>query len=222
MNHLARRTSSIALIALLLTAATSASSLASVVVTGDVSVVAPPLSVEKGADVTPRKAILFQERSAFALPSLIRVDVSAPGTSDGGSNWKPSPSFVPRDTVADIWFLHTDPRNDRSTEYIGTITFDTPILGIIDTQAKLDETDPILGNPGTTYPTGLAARDLEGPDTFTLSADRRTISFDFVTAGAVDEIRILAAIPEPSAYALAGVFGAAGLVGAWLRRSPAA
>jgi hypothetical protein len=181
---------------------------AGVIVTGDVVVVAPPASVVKGADTTPVNAILFQERANFAVPANTAVDVTAPGTANS-SNFSPSPGTIAQGTLADVWFFHSDPPNSVSTEYVGTMTFDTPVLGIIDTDSKLNATDPTLGHPGTTYPTGLGNRGLESPDTFTLSANKMTISFDFTTSSAVDEIRILvapSAVPEPSSVLLGSIF----------------
>jgi hypothetical protein len=198
-------------LAVVLVALAAAPSRAGVVVTGQLTVVAPPPSVQKGADQSSTTAIIFQERSGFTLPSNVAVDVTAPGTSNSGNGYTPSPGTVALGTSVDVWFIHSDPPGNVSTNYVGTVTFDTPILGIIDTIPGLNDTDASLGHPGTSYPTGLANRALETPDTLTLSANDRTISFNFTTSSAVDEVRILvAAVPEPSTLVTsaisAGVF----------------
>jgi hypothetical protein len=187
------------LMAFVLGAIAASPSQAGVVVTGQLTAVAPPPSVQKGADQSSTTAIIFEERSSFALPSNIAVNVTAPGTSNTGNSYNPSPGTVAAGTLTDIWFFHSDPPGSVPTNYVGTATFDSPILGILDTLSTLNATDATLGHPGTAYPTGLPNRALEAPDTFTLSADDRTISFSFHTSGAVDEIRVLvAAVPEPS------------------------
>ena len=179
--------------------------------TGAVTPVAPPPSVALGARESNTQLIVFSERTGFALPGNVSVNLSAPGTANSANGFNPSPATLPAGTLADIFFFHSDPVGNGPATYVGTATFSTPILGVITTAALLSATDASLGNPGTTYPTGLAGRGPEGTDTVTLSADRRTLSLNFTTSTAVNEVRVLTAVPEPSSLVL-GAIGAGALL----------
>ena len=154
---------------LFLVTISSSPSRAGVIVTGDLDIVAPPPSVLKGADTSLTNGIIFQEQSGLVLPTNVSVDMTAPGTSNSANSYTPSPGTIASGNFVDVWFLHTDPTGSVPTVYIGTATFDTPILGIIDTLTNLDATDSTLGHTGTVYPTGLARRGLDDPDSFTLA-----------------------------------------------------
>ena len=90
---------------------------------------------------------------------------------------------------------------------MGTTVFSTRILGIITTDAGLDNTDATLGLGTTMYPTGLVFRSLElpyaiTPDSVTLGSDDRTFSFVSNTAAVLDQMRIITLVPEPSSIVL--------------------
>ncbi len=156
--------------------------------------------------------IAFNERTQYAIPNNVVVNLSAPGTADAANNFNPSPTTIAAGTKADIFFFHSDPVGNGPENYAGSVTFSTNILGVIVTSALLDATDASLGHPGTLYPTGLAARGLENTDTATLSADDRTLTFNFTTTAAVNEVRVLTAIPEPPTLVLGGTGAAILLV----------
>ena len=76
----------------------------------------------------------------------------------------------------------------------GTVTTDTDILGIAILEPTLDATDPILGAPGTTYPTGDQQRrlNLDGQDDFVVfQVDRRTVEIQCDLTTDVDQVRII-------------------------------
>ena len=75
----------------------------------------------------------------------------------------------------------------------GTITFSTPILGVISTTANLNKSD-YLGANGTFYPSAqrkAESPDAAHPDFFWISADRKTLTFDLQTSTASDDLRII-------------------------------
>ena len=132
----------------------------------------------------------------------------------------------------DSWMFHFDPLGQPSplATTTGSVTFDTPILGIIVTDALLDASDAALKNPGTVYPYNVVYRGLELDNqdqvTVSVSGDNRTVSFDFLKAGSmVDQVRVLTAmeeIPEPSTLIIWSLLGALAAAIGWRRRSRAA
>ncbi len=147
-----------------------------------------PRSVEEGALLSNLEIRAFRERASESLATPIAVDAVAPGTYTssypGGA--------IPAATVADVYLLH------MQTSFIaaavsGSITFDTDILGVITTDARLSQTDASLGSPATAYPTGLTTRGLTSEDTVTISADRRTLTVALSEWYTIDELRVLVA-----------------------------
>jgi hypothetical protein len=204
-------------------------------VSGDAQQIAAPSSVVSGATESADFVRIFLERRNFTLPADLEVDFTEPGLYDQPKDL-PSPSpLLAAGTRVDSYFFHTDPPVGKSVYvFDGSVTFSTDILGVIlfnpDSNPKLTETDTLLGHPSTTYPApGLDTRDVEfedGSDDVTLSADRRTLTFHFVTApGPMDQIRVItaesidtAAVPEPASLSLATLGLFAGAVVGWRRR----
>jgi len=146
----------------------------------------------------------FQESSSLTLSQSVRVDITSAGTYQCDSSL--TPGTIPAGTEVDSYFLHSEPVHQPKV-YVGSITFSTPILGVIVLDAGLDRTDALLGAPGTLYPTGNAGRGLElspTEDYVSLSSDLKTLSVHFTTHSDIDEVRILtAAVPEPASLILA-------------------
>ncbi len=211
MTRILRRLPPFLAVTVAILALTATTAKAGLVLTGNIVQVIPPPSVALGADENDVNAIVFQERSGYSFPTNIAVNFLSPGTANTGNGFSPSPGSLGPGTSADVYFVHADPVRNGPETYSGTLTFDSQILGIIDTSSLLDKSDSTLGFPGTTYPTGLSARGLEGSDSviWMISPNDRTVSFHFETTGAVDEFRVLVApVPEPSsliAGATAGI-----------------
>lgn len=180
--------------------------------------IAPPPSVLQNALESQVNMFLFLE-SEQVLAAPLAVDISIPGFYD--INNPDSPGVIPAGTHIRSYFLHVDPIFLFPSFQIGAFNSPTKILGLITTDAKLDATDALLGNPGTLYPTGLAFRSPElyfpiTPDAISFNANQVTLSFISVTAAVVDQLRIIAVVPEPGTLTLAVVGAALGMVG--LRR----
>lgn len=174
-----------------------------------------PLSLLQDALQSDTNDYVFAERKCVQLATAVNVSTQASGTYSLAA--QSTPATIAAGTLIDSFLLHSD-RVSANTNYIGSITFASPILGVIVTNAALNNTGAVFAAPGKTYATtgrGLELNGMGGGDTFTIFSDYTTFSFDFRTAMGLDEVRILtAAVPEPSSWSLlAGALG--GL--AWLR-----
>jgi hypothetical protein len=166
--------------------------------------ITPPPSVQLDALESNQNAFFFAERVSFVLPSTIAVDASSPGTYNSVGSL--TPGIIPAGTVVDSFFLHADPFDpNNGVFYSGTVSFLNPILGVIALSAGLDQTDAILGAPGTLYPVPgnelVRGFELGFPDLFVVSADRKTLSFSNAAGGADDQLRIVTAASPPQPVA---------------------
>jgi len=127
---------------------------------------------------------------------------------------------IPAGTTADFYIVHADPIESNPTTYSGTVTFDTPIIGLYIGSSSLNLLDTsmlILGSPISIYPTGSPNRGLEVGqglgDFYVLSNGNKTLTLNLSTGPDVDQLRIVVAtIPEPATAVLFGL-GFAALVG---------
>jgi hypothetical protein len=183
-----------------------------------VQISAPPSDVQNNDPMSNDHAFIWSERSALVLPTAVSVDMTKIGTSDSSNNYSPSPGTIPAGTRVDSYLIHSDPMGSGQQNYVASVTFDTPILGIIDTINGLASTDSLLGNPGTIYPGASTDRGLESPDSL-VWVSNNGLTLNFTTSTFVDEARVIVAdTPEPSTW-VSCVIGAATLVGfGWVRR----
>jgi hypothetical protein len=190
------------------------------VLSGAIVQISAPASDVQGSDPTSNDhAFIWSEQSALVLPMSISVDMTKIGTSDASNNYSPSPGTIASGIRVDTYLIHSDPVGSGSQNYVGSVTFDTPILGIIDTINGLASTDSILGNARTTYPGASTDRGLESLDSL-VWVSNNGLTINFTTSTFVDEARVIvgAAVPEPSSLVTC-VTGAAALVAfGWVRR----
>lgn len=192
----------------------SANSLAAIVsVSGDMTQISSPASVEPGMLESSSTIWAFDEQQRYTLTDNLFVDELA-GTSAAG--------VISAGTVVNSYFLHADPLGD-STEpadvvsMTGTITFDSRILGIIwsgtpctncpPSDMYLDASD-YLGALGTSYPTYDLGRGYEidsfyagnGTQDF-VSISEDGYSLTMVSSAALplrsDQLRVVTAVPLP-------------------------
>lgn len=189
-------------------------------VSGASTVIAAPGSVDYQALESDSQAFVFAEKSNFVLGASTPFDAVAPGKYDtlaslvGGS--------LAAGTHVSSYYLHADKvgRSDTPVYFIGSISFDTDILGVAASDGGLLGSD-FLGAVGTTYPAAPGRRfDLDFADWFEISADRRTLTYSAGLAIWSDDLRIVvSSVPEPSAMALS-LLGL-GLLGLSRRRANA-
>jgi hypothetical protein len=166
--------------------------------TGEVSVLsAPPASVTAGGFEDNNITRVFLEKTV-TLQNNLTVDNTATG------DYPPNASrgiVIPAGTTISSYFFDFDPVGSSDTPprvSTGLVTFDHAIVGVIFTICGLDTTDSLLGAPGTVYST--PAQEIETgttgmvvQDAFTISSDRRTISFSFQAAPGQDQMRVIVA-----------------------------
>jgi hypothetical protein len=212
-NWIAIRNWSLGLVCL----ACSANASTLVSTTGQVIILGtPPASVASGGLQSNTDAYFFQE-SQLILSSPLDVDITEPGTYTTVAEL--TPGTIAAGADIDSYMLESQPSSvppapNNYQTYVGSLTFNSPILGIIVETASLNATDALLGAPGTVYPPPsdlYSGLDLNTPgcsgstcgnDALTLSVNGDTLNFDYVTNYSEDEIRIItAATPEPRGIA---------------------
>lgn len=185
-------------------------------------IISAPASVLPGAIQSQTNASIFFE-STTTLAAPLPVDIVAPGTYNLAD--PDNPGAIAAGTKVSSYFLHHESVANQLSTVIVAGSFPNPILGVIINDTFLDASDPILGNPGTLYPTGLDFRGLEVPytalaDVLFWSGNQVFISVKSTTADVLDQVRIITAVPEPSTFVLAGIGGLGLLLcGARRRRS---
>ncbi len=108
------------------------------------------------------------------------------------------------------WFVFFDPK--KSSNMKGSVSFDQPILHVLDNKADLIAT-AAFGTPGTTYNYSNNLIGLEKGDRDKTSFAGDTLSFNWTASSPGDHIRVMTAVPEPGSYALmAAGLGALGFV----------
>lgn len=164
----------------------------------------PPASCVSGALTAP-VAFVWDEQQGVTTGGVLVDEVQNPGGST-------SPLAGVIAGTFDSHFLHHQ-GIPGIVGVQGSVTFATPIVGVIFRALNLDNTDVGWGSFGTVYPTTFPLRGMgTGPfnffnvngNTFTYSA------FSNLSVGDVVQYRILTqAVPAPGAAGLLGLAGVA-------------
>lgn len=172
--------------------------------TGAATVAPIPPSLSLGAFEHNEQVRVMFERNRN-LPEGQEVDITQAGLVDQLSDL--TPGLIPTGTAVRSYIFHADSVGISSRVYEGSVTFSEDILGIIVTSTRLGNTDTRFGAEGTIYPTG-GSRGLDlganpGNETLLLSVSRNTVAFRLVVGEALDEFRVLTAVPAPATGLLA-------------------
>jgi hypothetical protein len=132
------------------------------------------------------------------------------------------PGIIPAGTQIESWYIHFDAVGQPSIPEVQpwAITWQNTdrILGIVYSDARLDGSD-FVRNAGTLYPNGMQFRGttgaVEGDDLINFNLPNEIIAQQSVTV-ALDQIRVIFAIPEPTSGCLALTLVAC--IGTLLRR----
>ena len=176
--------------------------------TGQVAIINAPKTVEVNKLEDNNYAKLFAEQTNTTLSSQLTVDASKVGSYSHESSFRPA--NILEGTKVNSYYLHADRVGSPATfqHARGSITFNEPILGVVTTQGNLNLSD-VLGSKNTVY--SKAGRNIDGtdminPDWFSISEDRKTITFDFQTSTASDDVRIITAATPLSNVEVEKVF----------------
>jgi hypothetical protein len=166
-------------------------------------------------DAAPAPTHIWVEQTGITLllPVVLDTDLANPalqyvigGPGVGQVAFAPGGGpVVAAGTRVDVYYSYFDPAGTRGG--LGSVTFDTPVLGIIAYTERLPISD-FLRVPGAPYPgvPAFNARGWEETEWGQLSADRRTLTFNALASNPGDQFRIItAAVPEPASCLLVGL-----------------
>ncbi|MDA8969254.1 hypothetical protein N9F48_04210 [Akkermansiaceae bacterium] len=162
--------------------------------TGDVEIVASPTNVRRNVYESSSFARVFPERF-IASTASVTINAVEAGRYDAYSDFQDV--TIDNPPPFETYFLHFDPVSMNQAAVSGTITFESPILGVIGRSLTMQQTDGSLGAVGTLYPTNRYDREpyFSGNyDYFEISEDRLTVSFR-LRATEIDQFRIVATLP---------------------------
>ena len=144
-------------------------------------------SVESDCIESDTHAHVFQEQIEETLTADVDVDVTVPGTY--GTTL--SPGTIPAGTKINSYYISGDSCESTSVRLSGSVVFEERIIGVIVSDALLDDSDSLLGRSGVDYPTGLYQRGLELTTDEIVVTDYDLSTGDLRVAAVVDQIRVL-------------------------------
>lgn len=170
----------------------------------------PPASAWLGA-LTGANAYVWNERQNQPA-GLIPVNISVNPSVNTGYVPQLNAVFAP--AVASH-MIHFEPAAGAPLQCVGSVTFSTPVIGVIYSGLWLSGSDPLFGAPATTYYSfgwGRSYGMFLGQSVVSVSGN--TVSFDLRPTYAgilMSELRVLTRpVPAPSTLALAGLAALAG------------
>ena len=171
--------------------------------TGMMKFVAPGPEFVPGRYEDDTRILVFLERRHVVCQADFNVDLVEPGQYQ--RLHRSEQHRVPAGTEVCSYLIQLDPvgrlakNATHRPRVIGQVTFDRPVVGLIASSTKLNETDDLLGHPHGDYvkvrrgiepPRSTVPREL-GRDVVILSPDRRTLSIDLSAGTAIDQIRVV-------------------------------
>ena len=172
----------------------------------------PATDVTEGVAESNSAMHAFQESSNVTLSGPLAVDITQPGNYPTTYNSTASlaTSSIPLGTAVDSYLAYSDPvgKPTAFVRYAATLTFATPILGVIVQSTKLTSSDGSVGNPTTHYSTnpfrGLELGTSPGSDSVEFLSPT-TLHVDVNTNMDIDSIRVITAGSPSGATTFTGV-----------------
>jgi hypothetical protein len=162
----------------------------------------PPLSVETGHLQSNEFILLFKERDSVELTRETIVSFAKPGRYTSAQK---NPTKIRPPHQVTSYLLHYDPTlpsiSPAKQRREGSVTFSTPVVGVIQKHMALNLTDDLFGHPSAVYDQAKgrgSERKLKdaSSDVIVLSRDRRTLHFNLAVSGDLDQIRVLVKTPD--------------------------
>ncbi|HTQ57650.1 MAG TPA: hypothetical protein VMI94_24445 [Bryobacteraceae bacterium] len=186
-----------------------------IVVSGEVTEIPAPASIQPGQLLSDSAIYLFNEQVDLTLPSSVTVGISQPGSYTVGGSTPLTPGTLAAGVTVNSYLLRAAPESNpadaNNRQFEGEITFGDgeKIIGIMLGADNIGATDIIFGAPGTSYPPGsLANGGLEPGDFIWVSGNDETVYVSFhvdADTSGMDMIRILTStVPEPADFLLMG------------------
>lgn len=144
-------------------------------VSGQIEQIAQPGDARVGHLESNAYARAWDESQGYRLSAPLAVDVTLPG----------APTIIPAGTVVSSHMIHADVVGAGLEHYVGSVSFSTPVVGVIRTDTHLVASDP-LGAPTlfSTMDRGAEAGEVTigGPEEASVS---------FTTTNQADEARVI-------------------------------
>lgn len=158
-----------------------------------------PPSLQVGAFQNDTKVRLFAERRNFVLPAPLQVDMIGSGRWPSNAVAGANPAGI----TVDVWLLHYDPVLPAASVTSATAGVPGEILGAICSTPRLIASDPIVGQPGTSYTTHASRGFESGQEYVTIADDIKSLSIEnFYVTSAMEELRLIATPGLYSSYGM--------------------
>lgn len=166
-----------------------------------------PHSFLAGADDGPNVKVYLEDANV-TLSAPLSVDRIGPNFGDFENSGSGS-GTIPAGTQVTDYLLHYDFNGTGgNNNAVGTITFNTPILGLIVFDSALNNSDAVFGVAGVTYYTGIdrgldnnTVNQGNGDDDFSVTNNSLTFNISgWTTTNIIDEVRVIVAVPEPATF----------------------
>lgn len=182
---------------------------ANIVSTSGDFIVSTPSDVTSSPATAVPDLTIFAEQQGVTLASNLAID-DAPDAHVGAYSVAASADMVPGALGGtrpyDSYFIFCDP-DGPALFHDGSVTFDKPIVGLDPTIDGLNASTSIFGLASVNYGTftGLDGLEIDGRDSYAISADRLTLTIHLRSQVPGDRFRILTANPVPEPASLFAV-----------------
>ena len=169
---------------------------------GQIMGTAPPSNVAGSVGVSNTTMPVFQEQMNLSLPSALAVDITPPASFPAvyNSPSKLTPGNIASGTSVDSYMAYASPTSKQASpqfNYVATLNFSSPVLGVIVSSSTLNNTDSVVGAPGTTYPhdafRGLELGSSAGDGDVVKLLTPNSIYLFINTNLDIDEVRVITA-----------------------------